>query len=210
MGREIKRVLLDFDWPLKQVWSGYINPHYRDCPQCKAGYSKTYETLAGHLNSLVWDRMVQSDPLYAQVTEFLCGQSGVNRLFGHDSLDAVAAVLKLGQLAGLPEDWHLCDYCHGHGIDPKMYDAYEAWEPTEPPEGDGWQLWETVSEGSPVSPVLPTREAFVDWLINEGHTREAAEAFTRDGWAPSLVMAGGVIMSGVDAASLFLPSDDTE
>lgn len=33
MGREIKRVALDFDWPLKKVWKGYINPHYKPCPE---------------------------------------------------------------------------------------------------------------------------------------------------------------------------------
>ena len=37
MGREIKRVALDFDWPLDKVWGGYKNPFYRqciDCPEC--------------------------------------------------------------------------------------------------------------------------------------------------------------------------------
>lgn len=38
MGREIKRVALDFDWPLGHVWKGFLNPHYehaQDCPFCK-------------------------------------------------------------------------------------------------------------------------------------------------------------------------------
>jgi len=35
MGREIKRVALDFDWPLHQRWDGYVNPYYRACPDCK-------------------------------------------------------------------------------------------------------------------------------------------------------------------------------
>ena len=35
MGREIKRVPLDFDAPLKRTWEGYINPYYRDhCREC--------------------------------------------------------------------------------------------------------------------------------------------------------------------------------
>lgn len=37
MGREIKRVALDFDWPLEKVWGGYKNPFYTqciDCPDC--------------------------------------------------------------------------------------------------------------------------------------------------------------------------------
>lgn len=36
MGREIKRVPLDFDWPLKQVWHGFLNPLYaaEPCSVC--------------------------------------------------------------------------------------------------------------------------------------------------------------------------------
>lgn len=45
MGRELKRVDLDFSWPLAQVWEGYLNPHYdacRDCQRCAGtGYSTT-------------------------------------------------------------------------------------------------------------------------------------------------------------------------
>lgn len=43
MGRELKRVPLDFAWPLKKTWGGYLNPHYSqrtDCPECKgSGYA---------------------------------------------------------------------------------------------------------------------------------------------------------------------------
>lgn len=36
MGRELKRVALDFNWPLRKVWEGFINPHYcaTKCPVC--------------------------------------------------------------------------------------------------------------------------------------------------------------------------------
>lgn len=42
MGRELKRVALDFNWPLEKVWRGYLNPHYahcHDCPHCKGSGS---------------------------------------------------------------------------------------------------------------------------------------------------------------------------
>jgi hypothetical protein len=81
-------------------------------------------------------------------------------------------------------------------MDPAVKEAYDAWKPTDPPEGPGWQLWETVSEGSPVSPVLPTREAFVEYLMSQGSTRSAAEAFTKSGWTPS-----GVMMTKPDGTS---------
>jgi hypothetical protein len=37
MGRELKRVPLDFNWPMNKVWEGFLNPHYKatDCPHCE-------------------------------------------------------------------------------------------------------------------------------------------------------------------------------
>lgn len=37
MSREVKRVPLDFDWPLNKTWRGYVNPyhiHAHDCQAC--------------------------------------------------------------------------------------------------------------------------------------------------------------------------------
>jgi len=43
MGREVKRVPADFDWPLSKVWKGFINPFYKysfKCEECEgSGYS---------------------------------------------------------------------------------------------------------------------------------------------------------------------------
>jgi len=62
--REVRRVPLDFDWPLNEVWKGYINPIYKEpdisCPDadCRDGYTSTgywfesviatHVLLAGH------------------------------------------------------------------------------------------------------------------------------------------------------------------
>lgn len=38
MGREIKRVAIDFAWPIDKVWGGYLNPyyaHHATCSPCK-------------------------------------------------------------------------------------------------------------------------------------------------------------------------------
>lgn len=59
MGRLLKRVALDFDWPYKQinnvskVWISYMNPYQTfDCPYCgKTGYSKE---VLDYLNSIQW------------------------------------------------------------------------------------------------------------------------------------------------------------
>lgn len=49
MGREIKRVPLDFNWPINVVWGGFLNPFYKqctDCPTCSgSGSTPEYKEL---------------------------------------------------------------------------------------------------------------------------------------------------------------------
>ena len=48
MGREIRRVPLDFNWPLDQVWEGFLSPDKFDetpCPDCQIGYSPEAQNL---------------------------------------------------------------------------------------------------------------------------------------------------------------------
>lgn len=56
MGREVKRVALDFQWPLHQVWKGYLNdrPGPQECPMCGgSGSSAMYQ----HLENLWYGRV---------------------------------------------------------------------------------------------------------------------------------------------------------
>lgn len=48
MGREVRRVPVDFGWPLNKVWEGFLSPDRFDedpCPDCKRGYSPHAENL---------------------------------------------------------------------------------------------------------------------------------------------------------------------
>lgn len=36
MGRELKHVPLDFDWPIGEAWEGYINPYWKHRSRCQA------------------------------------------------------------------------------------------------------------------------------------------------------------------------------
>ena len=50
MGRQLRRVPLDFEWPLDKPWDGFINEYYsksRKCSCCKgAGYSPVAQKMA--------------------------------------------------------------------------------------------------------------------------------------------------------------------
>lgn len=271
MGREIRRVPLDFDWPLHKVWRGFINPHYKPCPladsgNCVAGYSAAGKWFGAvvRLLAMLGDEAVESSPMHrerhartrrtyphpylqewahaprtdlphdvrstihemesgpekhraaeaahrqypskilpltGELADFvrgLAGEQGSGIFGNHFDESKIEQALRCA--AGLAERWGVCPVCDGHGIDPSIREANEAWKPEPPPSGDGWQLWETVTEGSPVSPVLPTREAFVDWLVLNGYTRKAAEAFTKDGWCPNAIGVDGKIYEGIESA----------
>lgn len=60
MGRQIRRVPLDFQWPLNKVWDGFLSPDKFDeepCPDCRNGYSPQ----AKHLYDL-WYGKISFDP----------------------------------------------------------------------------------------------------------------------------------------------------
>lgn len=194
MGRELKRVALDFDWPLEKVWDGFLNPHYKACPHCRAGTSPAGQWLeaivrllmvagedgrdAGRRRSrgAIWPHPYLQEmatrpecdppPALAELTGGLAGRATCSP-FGHDSIDAWSACKAIIKAAGLPEDWSTCKTCGGDGIDPALKAEYEAWEPTEPPIGPGYQIWETVSEGSPISPVFATPEELARWMAGK-------------------------------------------
>lgn len=46
MGRLLKRVPTHFNWPLKKVWEGYINPYRgKKCTNCERGYNEATQKL---------------------------------------------------------------------------------------------------------------------------------------------------------------------
>ena len=205
MGREVKRVPMDFTWPLRKTRDGFVNPHYRECPYCNTGYTKARWTLRHHTNAIMWERDVDEE--YAALTKGLAGRSPSMEIVGHDSIDAWHAEDKVIKAEGLDSEvWGICQHCEGGGIDPSVIEAYEAWERTSPPVGDGYQIWETVSEGSPISPVFATPEELADWMfingtnLDSGISKEQWLKFITVGWAPSLVGDKNGVRSGVEAA----------
>lgn len=94
-----------------------------------------------------------------------------------------------------------CPLCYGEGrVSPTI----------EPPKGydfektNGYQVWQDVSEGGPVSPVFLKPEDLAKWMVenDDSVTRDT----TYEGWlkfiekggsAPSMIMAGNGLKSGV-------------
>lgn len=69
-------------------------------------------------------------------------------------------------------------------------------------------MYEDTSEGTPISPAFETPEELARWLVDNeasafGGSKGSYEGWLRvakGGWAPSMVVADGVMTSGVDAA----------
>jgi hypothetical protein len=128
--------------------------------------------------------------------------------FGHDGINQHVVVKARLEKQGISE---LCPHCKGEGFHWKSEEGrlrQESWTPTPPPEGEGYQLWETVSEGSPISPVFAAPEDLATWLV--GNARRIDSGTTYDqwlafiagpGWAPSMIISGGQMMSGVEAVA---------
>lgn len=227
MGRELKRVSLDFDWPLNEVWKGFINPHYKVCSTCGGNGATSARKrledlisllmLSGHeADSGKCHPYFQDAPLHhtagivcspdmVELTTALADRAPDKR-FGHDSSDGWHAVAKIIKAAGLPEKWGYCKDCDGEGVDKTCLKADNEWEPTEPPAGEGYQIWETVSEGSPISPVFATPGELAHYMakaesgVTTGISYDNWFKFiTGPGWALTFIAVNGTMKTGVEA-----------
>lgn len=56
MGRQVKRVSLDFQWSLGRVWEGFLNPHYEKSHRCSACEGGGWAQWARDFENLWWGR----------------------------------------------------------------------------------------------------------------------------------------------------------
>lgn len=255
MGREIKRVALDFDWPISARWKGYLNPYRaHECRTCEGtGLNPASQAIAnsfyphqcGGDRQRAWNDKITQDEVQAladhgrlfdfthvrvagkgwvkrepgtvptaeEVNAAQNGHGRVGGLLGHDAINRMILIETRARRLGV---YGHCNVCGGSGemwADPKFEKLHDEWKPIEPPAGEGWQLWENVSEGSPVTPVFATSAELVAHLVAGGDAwdrkrgapgwkREDAEAFVRQGSAPTLVSIGGQIFEPRDSAKL--------
>ena len=149
MGRELKRVPLNFDWPIGTTWTGYINPHYtaKECQACggdglSADGKRLKDLWYGYVpfrpedrdsepftvdTPQVWafaERNVRRSPLY-----YGTGECAIRR--EAERLSALfngswSHHLNDGDVAALVEAGRLYDLTH-------TFKAGEGWKPKEPP-----------------------------------------------------------------------------
>ena len=74
-----------------------------------------------------------------------------------------------------------------------------------------YQWYEDVSEGTPMSPPFATEAELVDYIVEHGDpvygaiTRQQAERFVRDKWAPSFI---GIPGKGLIGGMQFIPEEE--
>lgn len=66
-------------------------------------------------------------------------------------------------------------------------------------EPDCYQIYETVSEGTPCSPKFNTLNELVEWLVQQGYSRKAAENFAKDGSCMSGIIMNGIVYRDIEA-----------
>lgn len=124
-----------------------------------------------------------------------------------------------GDYATAARQWMDDAIAWDQGDDPAKAEHPFFWEwEGSPPEPDDYMpswtdeekthlmMYETTSEGTPISPAFATPEELARWLADTGASAFGGETATyeqwlntcRGAWAPSLVMIGGKLMSGVE------------
>lgn len=199
MGRTLKRVPMDFDWPINKTWHGYEDPNYRVCPQCG---DRLYTPDRLWLESLVQLLLIAAENGTAQgplhpwlknlgnqpesrptpaMMELIRGLAGKTPVslggFGYDAGALWSATMSVIVAAGLPEDWGVCSVCEGNGGHPDC----KGFEPFDPPSGPGYQLWENTIPGSPQSPVFATLSELCHWCADNATTFGSGTA-TAEQW----------------------------
>jgi hypothetical protein len=144
MGRELKRVPLDFDCPIDTTWSGYLNPHYvaKDCEACcGSGSSPTAKKLHDQWYGNVLFKPEDRGSVPLQPTDEPVWA------FAKRNVEHAPDFYGTGEAAILREAKRLCrlwngQWCHHLNDDDvgalveadRLYDLTKTWTP-----GEGWK-----------------------------------------------------------------------
>lgn len=149
MGREIKRVLLDFSHPLKQIWPGYLMPNSLGglpCPDCKNGCTPEAQNLHD-----LWYGYLPFDPASTGSKPLTAGTPAVWD-FAERNVNSAPEYYGTDRFAISREAWRLADMWNGqwnHHLSQNDVDALLAadrlWDLTKTCRpGEGWQKIEPM------------------------------------------------------------------
>lgn len=150
MGREIKRVPVNFDWPLYEVWHGFLMPDELDetpCPDCSgSGYSDHARMLKD-----LWYGYLPFDPTTTGSVPLTPATPAV-REFAERNVGRSPEFYGTGEAAVAREATRLADMWNGqwcHHLaqedvdalveDARLHDFTHTWT-----KGDGWKPIEPV------------------------------------------------------------------
>jgi hypothetical protein len=107
-----------------------------------------------------------------------------------------------------PIDEYPIDYPFDQWEGPRPYsgDYMPQWDESERTH---YMMYETTSEGTPISPAFDTPEDLARWLADTNASAFAGHGASYDAWlriakggyAPSAIMIGGQLVSGVEGVS---------
>lgn len=194
MGREIRRVPLDFDWPANKIWEGFLSPDSLDgapCPDCKSGYSPR----AQHLYDL-WYGDLPFDPATTGSTPWRPDSPPV-RAFAERNVAAAPEFYGTGETAVVREAQRLADLFNGswsHHLSQDDVDALAAHSRLH----DFTHTWSRETGWQPKEPaVVPTAAEVNEWsLRGMGHDGINASVAVRarcerEGVDPTCPTCGG-------------------
>lgn len=172
MGREVRRVPLDFNHPLDEVWPGFLMPeslHENKCPDCENGYSEHAQNLHN-----LWYGYLPFDPA-STGSRPLTASSPAVRAFAERNIAGAPECYGTGETAIVREATRLADrwngqWCHhlaqqdvdalaAHG---RLHDFTHTWV-----KGAGWQPKDP--------PVTPSAAQVNDWSLR-GHGHDSINA----------------------------------
>lgn len=173
----VKRVPVNFDWPIGYPWHGYTNPWPapNDCDECGAtGLNERSQNL--YANFRRWAYKITPEEVELAVQGGISGKE-LSQIRRRDwvNVDTHTIRFTLTEIrAKRLGFWGVCGVCNGKQVVPNQNPAvrqlykdvnlYEEWVPIEPPRGDGWQLWKFQDNtGYPVSPVVQNEGDLAKW-----------------------------------------------
>lgn len=95
MGREIKRVPLDFEWPIGKVWQGYLSPERYHFPKCLDCNGSGYSPEAAAINETFYPHQIGGPNADRLAWGDKIGQAEVDHLVAEGRLSLV--VKRLGR-----------------------------------------------------------------------------------------------------------------